>query len=161
MNVRFEFIGGDTIAAVLKSYSAGIDAQIEASIGRSVLMLQRYVVANKLSGQVLGKRTGNLRRSINQVVERNGTKTVGMVKTNVRYGVAHEYGFSGAVSVKAHLRQIKQAFGRPLRESRSVQIKAHSRHVKLPERSFLRSALRDLQPQIEADLQMAVERALR
>ena len=116
---------------------------------------------NRLSGQVLNVRTGNLRRSIHQQVTSSGGLVVGEVNTNVRYGVAHEYGFTGTVNVKASMRQIRQAFGRPLKSPRYVQIRAHSRNVKLPERSFLRSALRDMKPGIEADLQKSIERALR
>ena len=150
--LNVEFIGGDAIAAVLKAYSDGV---------QSVLKLQREVMQNRLSGQVLNVRTGNLRRSIHQQVTSSGGLVVGEVNTNVRYGVAHEYGFAGTVNVKASMRQIRQAFGRPLKSPRYVQIRAHSRNVKLPERSFLRSALRDMKPEIEADLQKSIEGALR
>jgi len=116
---------------------------------------------NRLSGQVLNVRTGNLRRSIHHQVTSSGGLVVGEVNTNVRYGAAHEYGFAGTVNVKASMRQIRQAFGRPLKSPRYVQIRAHSRNVRLPERSFLRSALCDMKPGIEADLQKSIERALR
>lgn len=159
--LNVEFIGGDAIAAVLKAYSDGVQSAVEQSIGRSVLKLQREVMQNRLSGQVLNVRTGNLRRSIHQQVTSSGGLVVGEVNTNVRYGVAHEYGFAGTVNVKASMRQIRQAFGRPLKSPRYVQIRAHTRNVKLPERSFLRSALRDMKPDIEADLQKSIERALR
>ncbi|MGN7055446.1 HK97 gp10 family phage protein, partial [Neisseria sp. P0003.S004] len=76
---------------------------------------------------------------------------VGEVNTNVRYGVAHEYGFAGTVNDKASMRQIRQVFGRPLKSPRYVQNRAHSRNVKLPERSFLRSALSHMNTEIEAD----------
>lgn len=159
--VKFELVGGDALVSVLKSWQPKLQGEVERSIGRSALRLQRHVMANKLSGQVLNVRTGTLRRSIDQVVERTANGVTGIVNTNVRYGAAHEYGFSGAVSVKAYLRTIKQAFGRPLKEARVVQVRASSRNVKLPERSFLRSALRDLQPSIQADLQQAIERAIK
>lgn len=160
--LNVEFIGGDAIAAVLKAYSDGVQSAVEKSIGRSVLKLQREVMRNRLSGQVLNVRTGNLRRSIqHQQVTSSGGLVVGEVNTNVRYGVAHEYGFAGTVNVKASMRRIRQAFGRPLKSPRYVQIRAHSRNVKLPERSFLRSALRDMKPKIEADLQKSIKRALR
>ena len=71
-----------------------------------------------------------------------------------------EYGFSGTVQVKAHMREIKQAFGRPLKEPKFVQVRAHSANVNFPERSFLRTALRDLKPDIESDLKASIERAI-
>lgn len=159
--LKMEFIGGDVLAAVLRSYGGKVQTAIVQSIGRSALRLQSEVMDNRLSGQVLNIRTGNLHRSIHQQVTSSGGLVVGEVNTNVRYGVAHEYGFAGTVNVKASMRQIRQAFGRPLKSPRYVQIRAHSRNVKLPERSFLRSALRDMKPEIEADLQKSIERALR
>ncbi|MFX8565905.1 HK97 gp10 family phage protein, partial [Acinetobacter baumannii] len=68
--------------------------ELKVGIGRAVLKLQREVVQNKLSGQVLNVRTGNLRRSIDQVVTTEGSAVIGIVSTNVKYGRIHEYGFS-------------------------------------------------------------------
>ena len=158
--LRMEFIGGDVLAAVLRSYGDKVQTAIVQSVGRSALRLQREVMQNRLSGQVLNVRTGNLRRSIHQRVTNTGGAVIGEVNTNVRYGKAHEYGFAGTVNVKASLRQVRQAFGRPLKSPRYVQVRAHSRNVRLPERSFLRSALRDMRPMIEADLQKSIEGAL-
>lgn len=159
--LRMEFIGGDVLAAVLRSYGGKVQTAIVQSVGRSALRLQREVMQNRLSGQVLNVRTGNLRRSIHQRVTNTGSAVIGEVNTNVRYGRAHEYGFAGTANVKASLRQVRQAFGRPLKSPRYVQVRAHSRNVKLPERSFLRSALRDMKPMIETDLQKSIEGALR
>lgn len=159
--LKMEFIGGDVLAAVLRSYGDKVQTAIVQSVGRSALRLQREVMQNRLSGQVLNVRTGNLRRSIHQRVTNTGGAVIGEVNTNVRYGAAHEYGFAGTVNVKASLRQVRQAFGRPLKSPRYVQVRAHSRNVRLPERSFLRSALRDMRPIIEADLQKSIEGALR
>lgn len=159
--LKMEFIGGDVLAAVLRSYGDKVQTAIVQSVGRSALRLQREVMQNRLSGQVLNVRTGNLRRSIHQRVTNTGSAVIGEVNTNVRYGKAHEYGFAGTVNVKASLRQVRQAFGRPLKSPRYVQVRAHSRNVRLPERSFLRTALRDMKPEIEADLRNSVKGALR
>ena len=159
--LKMEFIGGDVLAAVLRSYGDKVQTAIVQSVGRSALRLQREVMQNRLSGQVLNVRTGNLRRSIHQRVTNTGSAVIGEVNTNVRYGKAHEYGFAGTVNVKASLRQVRQAFGRPLKNPRYVQVRAHSRNVRLPERSFLRTALRDMKPMIETDLQKSIEGALR
>lgn len=158
--IDFEFIGGAALAATLRAWSPKLQQELQQSIGRSAIRLQRHVRENKLSGQVLNARTGTLRRSIDQVVEMRGNVVTGIVNTNLRYGAVHEFGFNGVVNVKAHLRLIKQAFGKPLKEPRYVQVKAYSMNVKLPERSFLRSALRDLQPSIQADLAQSIERVI-
>ena len=159
--LRMEFIGGDVLVALLRAYGDKVQTAIVKSVARSALKLQSEVMERRLSGQVLNVRTGNLRRSIHQRVTNTGSAVIGEVNTNVRYGMAHEYGFAGTVNVKASLRQVRQAFGRPLKSPRYVQVRAHSRNVRLPERSFLRTALRDLKPEIEADLRNSVKGALR
>ncbi|HGS8527122.1 TPA: HK97 gp10 family phage protein, partial [Neisseria gonorrhoeae] len=141
--LKMEFIGGGILAAVFKAYAADVQDAVVKSVGRSALRLQREVKQNRLSGRVLRVRTGNLRRSVHQRVNVSGNVVSGEVDTNVRYGIAHEYGFAGSVNVKASLRQVRQAFGKPLKPPRYVRVRAHTRDVKLPERSFLRSALRD------------------
>ena len=159
--LRMEFIGGDVLVALLRAYGDKVQTAIVKSVARSALKLQSEVMERRLSGQVLNVRTGNLRRSIHQRVTNTGSAVIGEVNTNVRYGMAHEYGFAGTVNVKASLRQVRQAFGRPLKSPRYVQVRAHSRNVRLPERSFLRTALRDLKPEIETDLRNSVKGALR
>lgn len=136
-----------------------VPKQVEASVLRAVrrlaINLQGYVKDQKLSGQVLHTRTGTLRRSINQEVTQSGSSIRGVVGTNVSYGRIHEYGFQGTVDVKAHLRTITQAFGRPLSSPVTQNVRAHTMTVNLPERSFLRSALKDFEPRILKELKAA------
>lgn len=157
--IRADFTGMEALTAALQAWSPRIQTEMEVSIGRLTLILQREVMANRLSGQVLNVQTGNLRRSIHQKVKSSGNQVSGTVNTNVRYGVMHEYGFAGTVSVKAHLRQVRQVFGHTPASPRTARVGAHSRRVNYPERSFLRTALRDLRPAIEQELGRAVERA--
>lgn len=130
------------------------------AVKRLAINLQGYVKESKLSGQVLNVRTGTLRRSINQEVTQSGSMTTGIVGTNVSYAKVHEYGFSGEVSVKEHLRTITQAFGRPLAAPKVVTVRAHAMMMNLPERSFLRSALLDFEPRIKKELQQAANEAI-
>lgn len=130
-------------------------AAVAGSVGRLALLLQRRVM-QKLSGDVLNVKTGRLRRSIDQVVLRDDAQIVGVVSTNVKYARVHEYGFSGTVNVRDHLRQVKQAFGRPI-AARAVMVTAHTRKANVPEKSFLRSALADMKPQIIEEMRRAAK----
>ena len=152
--------GQEAVVSRFQKMPPKLRAAIKVAITRLTLTLQRDVKSGKLSGQVLKVRTGTLRRSIDQRVIENAAGVVGRVSTNVRYGRVHEYGYTGPFSVKAHLRTIKQAFGRQI-AAKSVMVGSHSRNVKLPERSFLRSALKDLDNsgKIERELQAAIRRA--
>ena len=143
----------DIDEAAIRARVADVDAFIRGrarqSIGRLTLKLQRNIKRDKLTGQVLGVQTGTLRRSIDRVVRDGQDNIDGVVWTNVKYGLAHEYGFRGAVSVRTHLRQIKQAFGRSI-SPRAVNVNAHTRNVNMPERSFLRTALREMEQEIRS-----------
>jgi len=104
---------------------------------------------------VLKVQSGRLKRSINQRVDGAGTdKVSGTVGTNLVYARPHEMGFSGIVNVKEHLQTRTQAFGRPISPIQ-VSIKAHKMKMNLPERSFLRSALADLEPKVDEELRNA------
>lgn len=155
-------LGGDKLVHQLTESPHYIQDALYKTVDRLALKLLRKVKRDKLSGQVLrvGKRGGRLRRDINYRVERSGKAVYGTVGTNVNYGRVHEYGFKGTVSVRAHLREVKQAFGKPLQEAKQVFVRAHSRQMNLPERSFLRSALREMQPEINEEMCKAMRSAL-
>lgn len=142
----------------------GLDPQAHAALLRVIvrlsIMLQARIKSDKLSGQVLHRRTGTLSRSINRKIEDTPTSIVASVGTNVRYAAIHEFGFNGTEQVKAHLRTIHQAFGRPIAET-TVQVSAHARHMVMPKRSFLRSALEDLRAHIHEEMAAALTSAVK
>jgi phage gpG-like protein len=125
-----------------------------------VFALSNKIKFEKLSGQVLKNRTGTLRRSITPTVKEGGSSVTGEVATNIEYAGVHEFGYSGSQSVKAHLRTIKQAFGRPLKSPVTQNVSAHSRHVNFPERSFMRTALNEMEPQIRAQFESALSEVI-
>lgn len=155
-------VGTESVIRRFDSMPGKLRVQLKIAITRLAIKLQRYVKSDKLSGQVLNVRTGTLRRSIDQIVVDQGDRIIGKVSTNVGYGKRHEYGFTGAETVEAHMREIKKAWGRSI-TPRQVQIREHTRTVNLPERSFLRSALRDFAETgiIKTELEAAVKKAVK
>lgn len=162
MNVRGEIKGDREVVADLRRFDAAARGEIQKGIGRIALKLLTRVKAQKLTGQALNVRTGRLRRSITQRIEASADEISGIVGTNVDYAPVHEYGFKGTVSVKQHLRLVKEAFGRPLKSPVWSTVRAHSANVNMPERSFLRSALADLKGSgaIEAEMNTAIAHAI-
>lgn len=126
---------------------------------RLALRIVRTVKADKLSGQVLRNRTGHLRQSVTHVVSDTPDvieARVGIFQgPTVIYGRAHEYGFQGVVSVRAHVRTIREAFGRPIPPT-VVAVGAHARTMHLPVRSWLRSTLDEYRPVITSELRAGV-----
>ena len=106
-------------------------AALVAGMTDATLKMVQIVKEEKLSGQVLNRRSGRLSRSIKQRVEEMQDGSVrGLIGTNVDYGIAHEFGFHGAVNVRAHSR---------MQRGRMVSVRAHDRMVNMRERAFLRS----------------------
>lgn len=155
--------GDAEVRAKLENVFPAARESLRRTVSKLAIDLQRHVVADKLSGQVLRVRTGTLRRSINQHVEESGTSITGIVGADMnaaRYARAHEYGFHGTVEVRAHMRTITQAFGRRLKNPREVQVSAHPMRMNLAERSYLRSSLRDMRQTILDSFQASLAQAV-
>ena len=60
------------------------------------------------------------------------------VGTNINYARVHQDGFSGVVSIPAHVRTITQAFGKKLKGGPlQVNVKAHNKKMEIAQRQFL------------------------
>jgi phage gpG-like protein len=156
--ITFKFVNDENVILNLRSMGIRVRDNLREAVTRAAIMLTRYVKEEKLSGQALKNRTGTLRRKINYVVAETPAGITGSVGVDLSYAAAHEYGFDGTVSVREHLRTVKQAFGRPISPVTSI-VSAYQRHMHLPERSFLRSALRDQAIPIGLMLRQAVAEA--
>lgn len=164
-----DIVGDREVLRKLGVAAPSVRASLVRGMGRITLKLMRISVGQKLSGQVLRRVTGTLARSVTQSPRtyQIGMRIIGTVgvsditgrggRAPVKYGRAHEYGFSGTVTVREHLRRQRGA------SRDATTVRAHSRRMHMPERSFLRSALRDLDAAgvIDAELRAAVAEGLR
>ncbi len=80
-----------------------------------------------------------LRRSIVYRASRSGVA----VGTNVIYAAAHQFGDREPHQIPAHIRVIKQAFGRALASPVAVNVRAHVIRTNLPQRAFLGVSISD------------------
>ncbi len=152
-------LGAEPALDRLRAMPDAARSGLARAIAKLGIDLQNNVQQNKLSGQVLKVRSGSLKSSIDVETDQSAAAITATVSTNLDYAAAQEYGFSGTVGVRASLRQIKEAFGRPIAE-KTIGVSAHSRRVDLPERSFLRSALDDMAPDISAGVEDALREAI-
>jgi hypothetical protein len=158
--IEFSVQGDQAVIRMLSAKVPLLTKAVHGSVMRASIMLVRYVKENKLSGQVLKNRTGTLRRKVNFRVTESASAITGSVGVKLSYAKAHEYGFEGQVTVRSHLRTIKQAFGRSIMPV-TFTMPTHTRHMKLPMRSFLRSSLREMTPEIQAIIRAGVMGATR
>ncbi len=125
-----------------------MEGSVRASLHRSMeafgIRMVGYVQTQKLSGQVLQHRKGTLFDSINYKVSDAEDMIQTITGTNVEYAHRHEYGYKGPETVKAHLRMMVQAWGRPVKEPHQINIRSFTRQANTPVRSFLRTSLQDL-----------------
>jgi phage gpG-like protein len=130
-------VGGDKLIVRIQSLHPAILGAVTRSVEALAIELSSKVKEEKLSGQVLKNRTGTLRRSINYKLWALTDAAKAQVGTNVEYARIHEFG--GTIP-------------RP-----------NGNAIKMPERSFLRSALKEMEgrikTKIENDAKTAMARA--
>lgn len=148
---------------MLAGSPARILVAVVAATQRETGELAAYVQTEKLHGQVLNQRTGNLARSITPEVtstESQVTGTVGIPQlSTVPYAAIHEFGFQGTESVREFVRTQTHAWGKPI-TPREVTVQAHERQVSFPARSYLRTSLQERFEAIVAGISLAVEDVL-
>jgi len=161
-----QVIGKEAVVGMLAAKGTAIRDRIVKAQKANGIDLAGYVVGEKLSGQVLNVRTNRLRGSIHDTLTENANEVTTAVGTNVVYARAHEFGCHDTVMVKEHLRRVatsfadtrtalaydyqtrrastfgsrKQASSYGLAE---VTVRAHPMTMNIPEKSFLRSSLRE------------------
>jgi phage gpG-like protein len=157
--ITAHLVGDDTLLARLRAIPGAVETGLARAITKLGLDLQRKVQEDELSGQMLAARSGSLKSSIDLQVDQSATRISATVFSDSDYAHAHEFGFAGTVDVRASLRRITQAFGRPV-AGKIISVRAHSRKMDLPERSFLRSALEEMAPAIRDEVEATLRQAL-
>ena len=125
----FNIYGKEKLTTSLGAMANSFPQRMLPEMKNQMVRLADYVRANKLSGQVLNRRSGALSRAVTGQAEVSGTTVVGTVGTSgIPYAGIHEFGadFSRAVTM---------AWGRPI-----IPVMAIFHY---PERSFLRSSSKE------------------
>jgi hypothetical protein len=152
--INFSVTGDIEIQARLGAIVPSCITAALVTIGELDQELARYIVEQKLSGQVLNKVTGTLQSSIRPIpaVEADGRVTGGVEQDSgiAPYGKSHEFGaYIPAMSGLMHFT-----------DAGNEVFTTHTRGHRLPVRSFMRSALREFKPIYEAAMIRALESAV-
>ncbi len=153
--------GGNELAAKIRQMPYKVNKSLTKAITILTFQLKDYIIRNKLSGQVLNHRTGALWRSIQAApVQSSGTEIVGKVFSagDVKYAAIHEYG--GTIKhpggTPYFINDVGMAsFVNKLDNPNLPVTKAHD--IPMPQRSFMRSSLKDFQNKIQSTLTIAVK----
>ena len=161
--VNLTLVGDAALVRRLREMPETVAARVTAAVNAALLKLQGHIVADKLSGQVLNVKTGNLRRSITvEEAAQDGAAIVGRVYSagDVKYAGIHEFGYKGPEQVAAFTRKSTHVFGRTVPQYEQ-HVGAFTRNMNVPERSFMRSGLADLRAEITADIDAAAKQGAR
>ena len=152
-------IGADAVIANLGQVHTGVHRAVVRAVRRKTNELVR-LQKEKVSGPVLKTKTGTTRRGINAEFAETDTSitgSAGIGKEKAKYPAVHEYG--GTFNIKEHVRTVKKIFGKPLKTPVTQTVRAHT--ATFPERSFLRSALREMREEILREIETAAAEAVR
>jgi hypothetical protein len=145
----------------LESIPKKIHAAIEAKLDEQVALLREKVVEN-LSGKVLNSKSGALIEALVSGVEKIGSGLIGFVAVESTdqkvqaYAMAHEYGGKGSYEIVPVNKRVLRFVGK----NGDIIFVPYVYHPPMPERSYLRSALAEMAPEIEAALRDAIRDAL-
>jgi len=142
-----------SLNATASSVLTSVRARLEIVVGR----LTDYIKSQKLSGQVLKNRTGNLRNSVFYYLEDRGAEMVGNVDVSMparKYGAAHEFG--------AHIPERFPVTAKALhwRSGGKDVFAMRAAAFDLPPRPFMSPSLAENREQIVASLQESINEAV-
>lgn len=149
--IRLVQTGVNEFSARLRGTAPRIYDSVERALLRIMIELQRYIITQKLEGQVLHHRTGNLERAVVYTEPAMSgaiiSATIGVSKL-APYAKVHEEG--GTVDVREHLRTSKLG--------KQFSVRAHL--ATYPARPFLHPSMIENEALIFRKLQIAVNQAL-
>jgi hypothetical protein len=157
--ITAHLVGDDRVLAWLRTAPEAVNSGLARAITKLGIDLQRKVQDAELGGRVRGVRAGFLKSSIDLRSDQSADAVTATVLSAGRDVRAHEFGFAGTADIRASLRNARQAFARPISE-KSVNMRASSRRMGLPERSFLRTALEDMASMTQDEVNTALGEVL-
>ena len=129
---------------VISARLAFMPDRVKSSLRREITALATSLVSrikqDKLSGQVLNVRTGNLRRSITDEVTADATSVTARVFSDksVKYAAIHEFG--GVIN---RVGSIKGPYS-----------------IVIPQRAYMLPTFKEMQPEIQEGIEKAVKEGL-
>lgn len=154
--VTVDSVGAEDVLSTLSDMPGAVRTALKVKAAELARRLQAHVVQDKVSGQVLKAKTGALKASIMTAVETDGDAIRIRVFSSgdVKYAAIQEFGGQTAPHVIVPDKAKALAF---MVGGKQVFAKVvHHPGSRLPERSYLRSALADMAGQITSELRDAV-----
>lgn len=139
---RVVITGDERLIGRLRQIGDEVPNAINRGMNQATALVQSYIMEQKLLGQVLNRRTGNLQRNIRSAVERLDDRQLKgsvYVTSHAPYARVHEYG--GIVHVPKIVPVNKRALHFFVGSKEVFAMSADPHDVTMPQRSFMRTAL--------------------
>lgn len=149
-------VGDEALLVRIQRWPTAVHDMLLRKVTALSLRLQTHVKSDKLSGQVLNRKTGALSRSIVQQVIDQGLMIIGRVFSSgdVKYAAIHEFG--GKTRAHDILPKKADALSFMIGGQRIFARVVHHPGSVMPERSYMRSSLTDMAEEITVGLKQAV-----
>lgn len=156
-----QIVGDKQLMTRLQAMPENVRAALVRKSYQLAIALQRKIRTQKLSGQVLNKRTGALQSSIFYEVDESSKGVVATVSAgkDVPYAAIHEYGGQ----TKPHVIEAKNAKMLHYIKNGKDVFRKRVNHPgsKMPVRSYMRTSLGEFRPVIVAGYTEAVKEGLK
>ena len=158
--IGMEIIGSERVITALGEAPVKVNVAVKSSLDAFAAELASYIKSDKLAGNPLHRRSGNLSASIFPYRQDSGTGMEGGARGggDIPYAKIHEFG--GVIPahevVARNARALSFTVDGVRRFAKSVQIPA----VTMPERSYMRSAFEERAPSGIEQLRAAVKEAI-
>ena len=157
--ITARLVGDDAVLAWLRAAPDLVASGLARAITTLGIELQRKIQENDLTGQTRAACSGSLTSSNGLQIDQTDDRIAATVSSGSESTHAREYSFSGAVDIGANLRRMTKAFGHPI-PRKAISMRPYRRPIGVPERSFLQSALADMDPAVRDEVDAALREAL-
>jgi hypothetical protein len=146
-------------------YLGDVDRKMPAAIGVAVRLsifdMVTHVTKSKLLGQYLHRVTGTLIKSVtaSPAFQTSAARVRGIFGSHLDYARAHEEGFSGTVTVKAHFRRVgtqKGSFFTGIGGKHVTRVREHPRHMDITAKHFLHDTVFERSAQAGINVRKAI-----
>jgi hypothetical protein len=156
--ITARLVGDAAVVAWLRNTPDVVAAGLARSIAKLGIELQRKIQEGNLANQIFAARAGSVRANSDLQVDRNDDRLCARVSISSEYA-GPEYAVAGTATIRADLRRRTKAFERP-RSDRAIKVRGYRQRVDLPDGSFLRAALEDMDPAIRDEVEAALRSAV-
>ena len=156
--ITARLVGDDAALAWLRTTPDLAASGLARAITALGIELQRKIQEYQLTNQTPVARSGSLKLGTSLQIDQSDDRIAATVSSDSEYSDAHKSGFAGAVDVPGNLRRLTRAF-RPI-PRKVINMRSHRRRIDVPERSFLHSALEDMDTAIRDEVEAALREAL-